>query len=301
MRKNRPAVQACNVVEIVTPGKMRLNGLLLGPGRAKRVIVWVHGLGSSLFSMQRVARRLVDARTAVLMFNNRGHDVVSRIHTVGQGGPSPRGSGLRPREGGAAHEIFRECVDDIDGAVRAARRLGAREVYLAGHSTGCQKSVFWASKKKNPPVKAIFLLAPISDWSAEMHLQGKAKVARAAAAARALVRAGKKHALLPLALWYEPFDAQRFLSLYTSDSAEEIFTYAQPKKNPRALKSVKRPLFVLLAEDDEYADRPAVMIAEWFNAHLRRGDVRVIKGAPHGFKGRERAVVSAIRRWLPSR
>ena len=71
------------VVEIVTPKKFVLKGLWFKPKKPKQAIVFVHGLGGSAFSMLPTVSKLVDAQTAVLTFNNRGHDVVSGLSTVG--------------------------------------------------------------------------------------------------------------------------------------------------------------------------------------------------------------------------
>src|SRR5258708_1138155 len=129
-------MRLCHVIEIVTPKKVHLNGLWFGPKRPKRAVLWVHGLGSSTFSKLSIFDNLIDKSTAVLPFNNRGHDKVSSTST---------GRSKRIR-GGAAHEVFTECVDDIEGAINFAKKNGVKEIYLAGHSTGCQKSAYWAVK-----------------------------------------------------------------------------------------------------------------------------------------------------------
>lgn len=278
------------VIEIVTPKKFILNGLWFGPRRPSRTIIWVHGLGSSAFSKLEIVRRLADKSTSVITFNNRGHDKAAIV---------ARTNGGKKVLAGASHEVFTDCADDIQGVINFVRKAGIQHIYLAGHSTGCQKSIYWASRKKAHGVKGIILLAPISDYSAELMLQGKQRLARAAAAAHALVRRGKKHELLPADMWHDTFDAQRFLSLYTPDSVEEIFSYAQPKKIPRILKSVRVPLLVLLAERDEYGDRPAKRIAQWFEKHLAcNHKILVIRKSPHSFLASERTVAAAIRRWI---
>jgi alpha-beta hydrolase superfamily lysophospholipase len=278
------------VSKIVTPKKFLLRGLWLGSRKPKRVIVWVHGLGSSMYSRMEIMERLLDRDTAVLSFNNRGHDVVAKIS---------KQTGHKSILAGAAHEVFTDCVDDIQGAINFVRAQGLKEIYLAGHSTGCQKSIYWAHTKKGKGVKGIILLAPVSDWAAEMKLQGAKKIARAGAAARALVRAHKKHALLPESLWHEAFDAQRFLSLYTPDSAEEIFSYAQPKKNPRVLKSVHIPVLVLWGEQEEFADRPAKEVAAWFENNLQgKHQVVIVSGAGHSFHSAEDKVARCIREFM---
>ncbi|MBI2610471.1 alpha/beta fold hydrolase [Candidatus Kaiserbacteria bacterium] len=283
-----------HVVEIVTPKKYLLNGLWLGPKRSKRCIVWVHGLGSSMFSKLKIAKQSVDNKTAVLAFNNRGHDKVTYL-------PHKSHVYRRALRAGAAHERFTDCVDDIQGAVNFARRQGAKEIYVAGHSTGCQKSVFWAHKKGRG-VRGLVLLGPVSDYAALRLEYDKKKVARALTYARRALRRGRAKELLPPSVWGWPWiaDAQRFMSLYSGRGPEEIFTYWDPKRNPRVLKSVRLPALVLLAGRDEFGDRPAKEIVKWFEVNNRSRDFRamVIAGARHGFKGYERDVARAIRRFI---
>lgn len=278
----------CNVIEIDTPKKVRLNGLWFGARKPKRVIVWVHGLGSSAFSRQVIIELLAKGDTAVLAFNNRGSGVISRFS-----------KGKKRYEGGAAHEEFAECVDDIDGALAFARAQGAKKIFLAGHSTGCQKSAYYAAKRKGKGIKGIILLAPIADY-AGLGAEERAFLPKATKAAQALVAAGKPHDLLPDDLWPTPIDAQRFLSLYTPDSVEQsIFSYYDAAKTPRILRSVTVPMFALLAEDDEYADRPAEDIALWLDEHARAPlSLSIIAGVDHGFKGGEKEVADAIKKWV---
>src|SRR5213075_3553218 len=61
--------------------------------------------------------------------------------------------------GGAAFERIRDCVFDIDGAVRELRRRGYRELYLAGHSTGANKVAVYDRLKPRNRVKRYILLA----------------------------------------------------------------------------------------------------------------------------------------------
>ena len=94
--------------------------------------------------------------------------------------------------------------------------------------------------------------------------------------------------------WFE-CDAQRFLSLYTPDSPEEIFTYARPEITPRTFSEVKIPALVLLAGADEYGDMPPKKISEWFMKWLYTGHVTIIPKVKHSFKGGEKDVATAIR------
>lgn len=284
-------MRPCHAVEIVTPKQVVLNGLLFGSRKPKRVLVWVHGLSGSAFSNGRYLTKLVDANTTVLTFNNRGHDIVSGIrHADGTFGPY----------GGEVHETFTDCADDIEGAVRFARRLGAKEIFVGGSSTGSQKTVHWASRTKQMRgIRGYILAVPLSDHASAVALYGKRKVQRALDAARTLVGKGKPRELLPRGLWHQPFDAQRFLSLYSGEGAEEVFPYWDTARRALSLARIKRPTLVLLAGKDEYGDRPAQAIARWFEERIRAPHrVTVVPRVGHGFKGGEITVAREIRRFM---
>jgi pimeloyl-ACP methyl ester carboxylesterase len=276
----------CNIIEIETPKKVRLNGLWFGTKKPARVIVWVHGLGGSAFSNRRLIEQMAKGDTAVIAFNNRGFGVVNRIL-----------KGRKKTVIGAAHEVFEECVDDIQGAIDLAHDMGVKQIFLGGISTGCQKSIYWAAKRKGKGVSGIILLAPIADY-AGLGTEERTLLPRATKDAQVLVAKGQSHDLLPGALWPTPIDAQRFLSLYTPDSVEQsLFSYFDTAKTPRILRGVSLPILVLLAGADEHADRPAEDIAVWFEEHVQQPTVSIIEGVDHGFKGGEVSVVASIKKW----
>jgi len=279
------AMRPCFHMDIVTSKKVRLNGLWWGPKKARTVVIMVHGLTASAFSMGRLRDALIDGKTAVLTFNNRGFEQLSEVK---------RGSGRETVwvPAGAGREVFTDCVDDIQGAINAARKAGVSAIYLAGHSTGCQKIVYWASRgKRTGVVKGIVLLAPLSDYAGTAE-----KYKGALSHARRLVKVRKGRELMPQKFghWF-PIEAQRFVSLYGRESKEEIFSYASGR-TPTALKRVKLPIFALFAGSDEHADRPVERIAEWFRQSLKRSDsVRIIPRAGHSFRGAEASLAAKVR------
>jgi pimeloyl-ACP methyl ester carboxylesterase len=289
MRPMRP----CTHVEIVTPKKFLLNGLWFGPRKPKRVIVWVHGLGGSVFSNLRIIDRLVDSSTAVVTFNNRGHDKVAKL---------PHSSGVYTRaiRAGAAHEKFTDCADDIKGVINLVRKQGVKNVYLAGHSTGCQKSVYFASKNKRG-IKGVILLGPISDYDAFRLEYGDKRIARALRYARRKIQEKKGDELLPPSVWDPSWlaDAQRLVSLCAGEGPEEIFTYWNEMTVPRALRHVSVPTLVLLADRDEFTNVPAEQLTKWFDANIRAPhSVVVVPRVGHSFKGGEGITAGAIRRFM---
>lgn len=286
----RPA----HVIEIVTPKKFILNGLWFGPAKPKRAIIFVHGLTSSAFSGSAMRGGLLDIKgTAVITFNNRGFESVTSVK-------EKKGKETVYHTMGGTHEVFTECVDDIQGAINLVTKAGVKEIFLAGHSTGCQKSIYWASKTGGKGVQGIILFAPISDYSSETKADSRGRLKESTALARKLVKEGKAHELLPrTASPIMLLDAQRFLSLYTQESDEEIFCYAHDKE-PKAYQSVRLPILTVFASSDEYADVPTSNMAEWFSVQSRskRFAYAIIPKVKHSFRGGEAGITKAVKKWI---
>lgn len=282
----RPA----HVIEITTPKKFVLNGLWFGPAKPKKAIVIIHGMFSSAFSLHHIVGTLVSNDTAVITFNNRGFETVADVR-------QRVGAKRKHYRAGTAHEIFTDCIDDIQGAVNVVRKAGVKEMYLAGHSTGCQKSMYWASKTGGRGVKGIVLLAPLSDYAGDGK---KPAMKNAVALARAMVKRGKKHELLPPNTWWHYASAQRLLSLYTPDSVEEIFSYSQSDKIPTTYRSVRLPILALFAGADEYSDRPAEKLVEWFARNSRSKYFRagIVPHVGHSFRDGETRVAQLVKKWI---
>lgn len=288
----------CFHIQFTTPRKYLLDGLWYGGMKPGRAIVFLHGLGSSAFAHHSYLTPLANQETAVIFFSNRGHDQVSRIKRA-----SSKAARKRSLIAGAVNEVFAECADDIQGVVNALRENGIKEVYLVGHSTGCQKSVYYLGKKpRQTSVRGTVLLCPVSDYASVRKFADPKRLKRAQTTARNLVRNGQMHSYIPLEIWPDLVDAQRFVSLYTPNGKEELFTYAQPGKIPKTLRRIRIPMHVVLAGKDEYHDRDSQEIASWFSANIRseRGSVSVIPEAGHGFRGFEHRIAKEVRAWLRS-
>lgn len=287
------------IVDIVTPDHLQLRGLWAGVSNATTVYIFVHGLSSDVFA-GRIIHELVSDSVAVLSFSNRGSGVISRLKKLNPNIPK----GYESVNGGMALEVFEECIHDIEGAVQLAKERGAQNVYLVGHSTGCQKSVYYLGMTKNTQnITGVVLLAPLSDYATIALLDDRREYDAALAYAKKEVLEGRSDSLLQSDIWPpELISAQRFISLYTPESEEEIFTYASGKE-PKTFRSVKVPILAIFAGADEYGDRPAMELASWFAEHSASANFTstVVENSLHNFKGFEKEVCSPIAAWNTSK
>ena len=182
-------------------------------------------------------------------FNTRGHDIASRS------GKNIIGGGF---------ERFEDCVHDIRAMIRFARTCGYKKIILAGHSTGANKALYYCYKTKDPAIKGLMLLGPISDVAAKKKELGAALLAKGLRVARSIIKKNPC-ALMPLS--YGLLTAKRFISLYEAGSSEDVFPYHNPAASWKELKSIYVPLAVIFGSRDQHRDRPIAEIIQQFRPH----------------------------------
>lgn len=286
----RPAGIPVSLVRIATRDGVWLDGVVAEPrGRRRAAVVWVHGLGSVFSSGQPLTRalstRLNAAGIAYFKLNNRGHDVVAG-----------RGRQLA----GAAFERFGQSIADIRAMVAFAWTCGYRRIVLAGHSTGANKVLLYASRARDRRVSGVVLVGPVSDVAAEAKRVGARELRRRVAAAERIARRDPQ-GLVPRAWGF--WSARRYISLFRPGEVEDVFPYYRPNARWATFRAVRLPLAALLGSRDEFLDRPAPEVLDAF----RRNAVRarsftgtVVPRARHNFQGHERELADLVARWVGS-
>ena len=69
-------------IKLQTSGGFLLDALWCGPLHPKTVFIFIHGLGSNVFSHHELLSPLVNEETSVLFFSNRGHDTVTTVKKI---------------------------------------------------------------------------------------------------------------------------------------------------------------------------------------------------------------------------
>jgi pimeloyl-ACP methyl ester carboxylesterase len=258
---------ACRLVRFETTDGAGLAGLLY-EAKPRRAIVWLHGTGgASVFESRRtniLATEFLARGISFFPFNNRGAHLVRRAGD---------------RLGGAAFERIRDCVPDIDGAVRELRRRGYRELYLAGHSTGANKIAVYDRLKARSRVQRYVLLAG-GDDTALMNAT-PAQLAKA----REMIRARRGDELMRnrLMSWRAYYDI--------ANPRGDYNVFAAPW---RQIERIRKPSLYIYGDRDEYAPDIAGLAA-----HVRpSAEIVVLEDTDHGFTGRESEVAALISEWL---
>lgn len=293
----------CRLVRFEAADGIELAGLLYEPKRrTARVAVFLHGTGgASVFESKRtnrLAEAFVSRGIAWFAFNNRGAHVMKRM-----------GEGWQ----GAAFEKIRDCVPDIDGAVRMLRRRGYRDLTLIGHSTGANKIAVYDHYKARNFVKRYVLLAGGDDTGLAYAHLGARRFAATLAKARTMIQARRGDELLPRGLSpIEPISWRAWYDMANPDGDYNVFPFLEAMRNVRLsrrprfryVRAIRKPSLVLYGENDEYCydDVPrCVGILADAIGPKPNFELAILEGAGHGFGGFEEEVGRVIAEWIESR
>jgi len=274
-----------------------LAGLLYEPRRAtKRAVIWLHGTGgASIFDAPRtntLACELVARGIAFFPFNNRGAHLVRRLRKGG-----------RRIGGGMAHEVIRDCVQDIDGAVRELRRRGYRELHLAGHSTGANKIAVYDRHKARNPIKRYVLLAGGDDTGMIYAQLGPRRFERALELARAKIKEHRGYELVPPRISPMMLSWRSFYDMANPNGDYNVFPFYEvmngirlgTRPRFRHVRAIRKPSLYVYGDRDEFSYGDVPRCVSILSEHVGpNAEIAVMENADHGFTGREKELGELI-------
>lgn len=279
---------ALELVRFEATDGLRLAGLLYSPPRrTRRAIVWLHGTGgASVFESKRTSilgAELTARGFAFFPFNNRGAHIITR-------------------SGGMAYERIRDCVFDIDGALRELRRRGYDDITLAGHSTGANKVAVYDHLKPRNRVKRYVLLAGGDDTGLLVQQLGARRFHAALRKAWEMIRARRGGELVPLRLSGLPLSWRSFYDMANPNGDYNVFPFLEATTGPRLsrrplfrhVRGIRKPALYLYGSRDEYIEDFDASITALACNIGPKGRILVIDGADHGFSDREGEVAEAL-------
>lgn len=289
----------CALVRFEATDGIPLAGVLFEPRRrSTRAAIFLHGTGgSSIFEAKRtnvLAAELVRAGIAYFPFNNRGAHVMRRI-----------GDAMA----GCAFERIRDCVADIDGALRELRRRGYRDITLIGHSTGANKIAVYDHYKPRNSVKRYVLLGGGDDTGLLYADLGARRFAAALTKARAMIAAKRGDELVPSTISKLPMSWRAFHDMANPDGDYNVFPFLEVMRGIRLsrrprfryLRAIRKPALFLYGEQDEYcldsASRTVAALAEALGPKPNV-ELAIMADADHGFGGKEEELADVIVRWM---
>lgn len=284
------------LAECITKDDLIHQGLYFEPKEKKgTAILYIHGLSSvfhgHLGTCDAFAEVCEREGIGFASFNNRGFCLIS--------GPQKKDrtalTGISHVKGGAGQEVFEECVLDIDAGITFLIGQGYKNVVLMGRSTGANKACFYAGTVNDPRVVGVVLNSAISDRLEKT----PEEIAATIPFMKKKIEEGNAEELL-VGYSFFPMTPKRYLSLYEKGSKEDVFDYGDENPQMKIYAQIQKPLFVIMGEEDEHADRPVADIIKVFDAKTTSEKYKSVSipGALHGFEKQEGELAELVCGWI---
>jgi len=292
------------LIEFKTEDKLTLPGLLYEIPETKKIAIYLHGNGSSsVFYGESRKRDLPEALSkkgiSFLAFNNRGAHIIKKL--------SINSSRKDRKPYGCAYEIIKECVLDIDGALEYVKSLGYTEYYLIGASTGANKICVYNHYKKENEVSKYALVCGGDDTGGLYDVLGDKLFFELLNKAKQMADNGQGEDIsVELFKLGEIFSYQGFYDIANPDGDYNCFPFSQAlgkvniSKKPLFgyFKEIEKPSVVIYGENDEYAWGEVPKLVGMLKTLKPEFKYEIIKGADHGFDGKEKELAKAVADWL---
>jgi len=297
------------LVQFKTTDNILLPGLLFEPKiKTKKVAINLHGNGSSSVFYEydlnnAFSTELNKKNISFFTFNNRGALNVKKLKIEANGE-------TEDIKLGTAYEVIKDCIKDIDGAIKYLENIGYREFYLLGHSTGANKiCVYNFYKPQNKITKYVMFgggddTGIFHDW-----VGGSKKFKKYLKQAREQIDKGNGRKTIPKYIVDYMLSYQSFYDTCNPDGDYNTFPFNEyinklklsKKTLFREYKSIKKPTLVVYGEKDEYCYGDVERIVDILKQKAPSKnlfDFEIIENADHGFNGYEKDLAKVIAKWL---
>jgi pimeloyl-ACP methyl ester carboxylesterase len=282
---------------------LELQGFLALPdqGSPTEGVLHIHGLAGNFYEnrfIDDVARAVTDSGRGFLTANTRGRDYLSDFIWE-----KPDGT-KEFRQIGGIHEVFEECIDDIDAWTAYLRSRGIHSIVLQGHSHGALKVTYYVYRKPDPEIGGLILLSPSDDFGCQRSRLGD-KFDEAIEVARVMMEEGRASDLMPAQYFHYPVSARTFLDIFDEGSRLRMFNLSRTDSEEfPEIHSIRVPVLAIVGSVEEAFLEPpeeylALIREELANAPDFAGEV--IQGAPHNYLDFEDQVARRIGKWLQGR
>lgn len=293
------------LVEFKTKDGLNLPGLLYETGKPDKIVIYLHGNGSTSIFYDEIEHRdlsefLAKKGISLLKFNNRGAGIIKKFTIKNED------TEIRVPYG-MAFELIKECVYDIDAAVEFLKKLGYKEFYLAGASTGANKICVYDHYKPNNIFKKYVLISGGDDTGIYFSILGPENFVKFLKKAEEKIAINKGTEISPELLPYDLiFSYQGFYDIANPDGDYNCFPYLEVIQNIklstrplfRYFAGIKKPSIVIYGERDEASWNDANHVVGILKKYQPDLDYKIIKGADHRFTDKKKDLAKVIAEFL---
>lgn len=274
-------------VETISEQNIKLFGCLV-ENFSDKCILYIPGLTGNFFE-SKFAREIGSAckenNYDFLFAHNQGSFQIIDFPYIDDGK-------LKSKTRGATYEKFEDCIYDIDAWIIYLKKIGYKDIVILCHSLGCNKIVYYLNKKDYKEISNIILLAPqdnINFSKLEIHsglLEEAENNIRERNSDKILSKKFLGFCLMSSETYYQEITNKKINNI----------PYKTPKGNFSLMKSLKKPIYILIGSKDIGENGKEYMEKIIINCPNVKYDI--LEGANHNFENKEEELKRCIFNYL---
>lgn len=281
---------------------VNLEGIIYKNGeKNKKILISIHGMATNCIKIrdEKIAENLKDLNIDMLVFNNRGHDLVNYINKKIEGNNQKTISGT-------SYEEISECYNDILGAINYTILKEYEEIYIMGHSLGCTKVIYTYNKliEKNEneilnKIKGVILLSLV-DIPTALRVYLKDDFPVMVTHAKNMKKENMENELMPNESFIHPISVKTFLRYAINNTDIDFARYSDKDYNFKELNNIKTPLFMRWGNNKEMILQKADELCNMLKDKIKNEnlDIGFIEGADHSYTQKEEILAEQIKNFL---
>lgn len=279
------------LVRIKAIDNIEMVGILYEPEeKGNQIVMHVHGLCGNFYEnrfIDTLAKTYTNQGISFLTFNNRGTNFISEL--------------LKGNEFeviGGCYEIFTDCLLDIEGAINYVKEIGYSEVILEGHSYGCNKVVYYYTKRKDETIKKIVLLAPCDIPQECVKFLREDEYLTAKNESIKLVNEGKSRELIDFSVNANgKISAGTFCNDFLPGGENDFLKYRDGIDGKSdVLNSIDIPVLIIFGDEDECVLTQDIdIIKKYLKNNINICNIQIITGADHSYTDKYKELGNIIK------
>lgn len=282
--------------------EVKLKGMIYHSNQnTKDILISIHGMATNCLKQRDevISKEINQENIDMLVFNNRGHDLVNYINKT-----TPEGT--KDVLAGTAYEEISESYYDILGAIKYCLNKGYEKIYLMGHSLGSTKIVYFYQKLLKEDnedilkhIKGVILLSLI-DIPMALQVYLREEFPAIVTYAKKMKKEGMQNELMPEKSFIHPISVNTFLRYSIENKDIDFAKYSDKNYEFEEINNIKVPLFMRWGNENEMILQKADDLCENLKIKIKNPnlDIGFIDGANHMYSGKEIVLAKQIKKFI---
>ncbi len=281
-----------NFIWDYTDDGLRLQGTHWDVSDKEICVVCIHGQGGNIIEnyFATVWGDILSQNGIGFLYgHNRGYSYINGISST---------TGKSQRIG-AVFEIFEDSFYDVDLWIRQAKKLGYKKLILLGHSLGCNKIIYYLSKKETNVVDGIILASPPD--MVGITLLEEPYYEDLVQEAQNNVNNGEPRKLLnQLLSGYDYVSSESFLNFYTEGNSIDNLPIERNPEHFEQLEKITVPVLAFFGSI-EYPTYLKLHILKEKAINCSDFEIKIINESGHTYKHCEEETANVISNWVKTK